>query len=125
MRNKIRNVKNISLLTEIAVRYINQSASEISRKSRARCYYTVRDLINALPGNSYVHMFQHAKMEEAVFSVDPTDAPIDWLDSDHVTYIYCRSMSVPRLYNEGHELYVQSELQLGVQKSTRGQPVKI
>jgi hypothetical protein len=33
-----------------------------------------------------------------VFSVDPTDAPIDWLDSDHVICVYCRSMSVPQLY---------------------------
>jgi hypothetical protein len=49
-----------------------------------------------------------------VFSVDPTDAPIDWLDSDHVICVYCRSMSVPRLYNEIRELQVQSELELGV-----------
>jgi hypothetical protein len=41
-------------------------------------------LINALPGNTSVKTVQQAKMEEAVFSVDPTDAPIDWLDSDHV-----------------------------------------
>jgi hypothetical protein len=38
-----------------------------------------------------------ATIEEAVFSVDPTDAPIDWLDSDPVICVYCRSMSVPRL----------------------------
>jgi hypothetical protein len=44
----------------------------------------VMDLINALPGNSSVNTVQHATIEEAVFSVDPTDAPIDWLDSDHV-----------------------------------------
>jgi hypothetical protein len=36
--------------------------------------------------------------KEAVFSVDPTDAPIVWLDSYHVGYVYCRSKSVPRLY---------------------------
>jgi hypothetical protein len=59
-----------------------------------RNYYIVTDLINALPGNTV----QHATIEEAVFSVDPTDAPIYWLDSDHVIYVYCRSMSVPRLY---------------------------
>jgi hypothetical protein len=29
--------------------------------------------------------------------IDPTDAPIDWLDSDHVICVYCSSMSVPRL----------------------------
>jgi hypothetical protein len=39
-----------------------------------------------------------------VFSLDPIDAPIDWLDSDYVICVYCRSMSVPRLYNEGHEV---------------------
>jgi hypothetical protein len=44
----------------------------------------VNDLINALPGNSSVNTVQHATIEEAVFSVDPTDAPIDRLDSDHV-----------------------------------------
>jgi hypothetical protein len=60
------------------------------------------DLINALPGNGSVYTVQHATIEEAVFSVsavtshkrgwrprnvfsvDPTDALIDWLDSDHV-----------------------------------------
>jgi hypothetical protein len=74
------------------------------------------DLINALPGNSSVNMVQQATIEEAVFSVyavtsqnsgqrpcdmfsvDPTDTPIDWLDSDQVICAYCRSMSVPRLY---------------------------
>jgi hypothetical protein len=58
----------------------------------------------------------HATIEEAVFSVsavtsqqwivimwhafseDPTDRPIGWLDSDHVIFVYCRSMSAPRLY---------------------------
>jgi hypothetical protein len=45
--------------------------------------YIVTDLINALPGNSSVNTVQNAT-EEAVFSVDPTDAPIDWLDSDNV-----------------------------------------
>jgi hypothetical protein len=62
------------------------------------------DLINALPDNSSVNTVQHATIEEAVFSVDPTDASIDWLNSDHVICVYCRSMSVPRLYNESREL---------------------
>jgi hypothetical protein len=35
-----------------------------------------------------------------VFSVDPIDAPADWLDSDHVICVYCRSMSVLRLYKQ-------------------------
>jgi hypothetical protein len=60
--------------------------------------YIVTNLINALPGNSSVNTVQHVTMEKAVFSVDPTDAPIAWLDSDHVICVYCRSMSVPRLY---------------------------
>jgi hypothetical protein len=57
----------------------------------------VMDLISALPGNSSVNTVQHAMIEEAVFSVDPTNAPIGWLDSDHVICVYCRSMSVPQL----------------------------
>jgi hypothetical protein len=46
--------------------------------------YNVADLMNALPGNSSVNTVQNATIEETVFSVDPTDVPIDWLDSDHV-----------------------------------------
>jgi hypothetical protein len=60
-------------------------------------YYTcdiVTDLINALPGNSSVDTVQQATIEEAVISVDPTDAVIDWLDSNHVICVYCMSMSV-------------------------------
>jgi hypothetical protein len=55
-------------------------------------------LINALPSNSSVNMVQHETIEEDMFSVDPTDAPIDWLNSDYVICVYCRSTSVPRLY---------------------------
>jgi hypothetical protein len=66
--------------------------------------YIVTDLINALPGNSSVNTVQHATVEEALFSADPTDAPIDWLDSDHVICVYYRYVSVPRLYNESREL---------------------
>jgi hypothetical protein len=62
-------------------------------------YNTVTDFSNALPDNSFVNTVQHATTEVAVFSVsavmshnsgwrprdvfavDPTDAPIDWLDS--------------------------------------------
>jgi hypothetical protein len=62
------------------------------------------ELINALPGNSCVNTVQHATIEEAVFSVNPTDAPIDWLNSDHMIYVYCRSVSILRLYNESREL---------------------
>jgi hypothetical protein len=58
----------------------------------------ITGLINALPGNISLNTAQQAAIEEAVFSVNPTDAAIDWLDSDHVIYVYCRSMFVPRLY---------------------------
>jgi hypothetical protein len=44
--------------------------------------------------NSYVNTDQHATIEEAVFSVDPTDSPIYWLDIDQVICVYCRSMYV-------------------------------
>jgi hypothetical protein len=54
-------------------------------------------LINALPGNSSVNTVENTIIEEAVFSVNPTNAPIDWLDSDHVIYVYCGAMSIPRL----------------------------
>jgi hypothetical protein len=60
--------------------------------------HVVTDLINALPGNSSINTVQHTTMKEAVFSVDPTDAPIDWLDSNHVVYVYSRSMAIPWLY---------------------------
>jgi hypothetical protein len=56
------------------------------------------DLINALPGNISVNTVQLAKIEEALPSVHPTDAPIYWLDSHHVICVSCRFMSVPRLY---------------------------
>jgi hypothetical protein len=38
--------------------------------------HIVTDLINALPSNSSVNTVQHATIWEAVFPVDPTDAPI-------------------------------------------------
>jgi hypothetical protein len=72
--------------------------------SRAICYYTVTDLINLSPGNSSVNTAQHTTIEEAVFSADPTDASIDWLDSDHAICVYCGSMFVPQLYNQSREL---------------------
>jgi hypothetical protein len=39
-----------------------------------------------LPGNSSVNTVQLATIEEAVCSVDPTDAPLDRVDSDHVMF---------------------------------------
>jgi hypothetical protein len=53
------------------------------------------DLIKALPGNSSVNTAQFATVEEAVFSVDPTNTPIHWLDSDHVTYVSCDASPFP------------------------------
>jgi hypothetical protein len=58
----------------------------------------VTDLINVLPGNSSVNTVQHTTIEEAVFSVDPTNAPIDWLDSDHMICVYCRPMLVLQVH---------------------------
>jgi hypothetical protein len=37
--------------------------------SGVKLYYTVTDLINALPGNSSVNTVQHATTDEAVFSI--------------------------------------------------------
>jgi hypothetical protein len=59
---------------------------------------TVMDLISTLSGNSSVNTVQHTTIEEAVFSVDPTDAPIDGLYNDHVICVYRRPMTVPRLF---------------------------
>jgi hypothetical protein len=55
-------------------------------------FHIVMDLFNALPVNSCVNTVWHEKIEEALFSVDPTDAPVDWLDIDHVICVYCRSI---------------------------------
>jgi hypothetical protein len=65
----------------------------------------VTDLINVLPGNSSVKTVHHATIEEAVSSVDPTDSPIDWQESDHMICVYCKSMSVPRLYKRVTEFF--------------------
>jgi hypothetical protein len=51
--------------------------------------YIATGFSNTLLGNSYVNTVPHATIDEVVFSVEPTDAPIDWLDSDHVTYVSC------------------------------------
>jgi hypothetical protein len=59
----------------------------------------VMNFINALPGNNSVNTVQQA-IEEFMFSVDPTDAAIDWLNIVHVICVYCRSMSVPLLYKQ-------------------------
>jgi hypothetical protein len=54
-----------------------------------------------------------------VFSVDPADVPIDWLNNDHVIYVYCspcpfrgyimRAMSCKlRIGTRGREEYKKS-----------------
>jgi hypothetical protein len=62
---------------------VNDFANNTSFNIR-KVLYIVTDMMNELPGNSSVNMVQHATIEEAVFSVDPTNAPIDCLDSDHL-----------------------------------------
>jgi hypothetical protein len=79
-------------------RFTRQTLYTVNRKHFS--INGVTDLINELPGKSSVNTAQLATIKEAVFSVDPTDTPIDWLDSDHVIYVYCRSMFVPRLYKK-------------------------
>jgi hypothetical protein len=69
-----------------------------------RITYIITDLMNAVLGNSSVSTIHHATIEEAVFPVDPTDALIHCLDNNHVICVYSRSMSVPLLFNESHEL---------------------
>jgi hypothetical protein len=66
---------------------------------KAPCFkfHNETDLINALPVNRSVNEVQPTT-EEAVFTVDLTDAAIDWVHSDHMICVYCRSMSVPWLY---------------------------
>jgi hypothetical protein len=111
----ICNVKPYSLIevlyrfwgSWVTPRYIPEDGiihSHLCEKLKIHHVFTLTDLINALPGNSSVNTVQHATTEEDVFSVDPPDAPIDWLDSDHVICVYCRFMFVPRLYNESREL---------------------
>jgi hypothetical protein len=42
-----------------------------------------------VPDNSSVNTVQQATIDEAVFSVDLTNAPIDWLDSVYVICVSC------------------------------------
>jgi hypothetical protein len=42
-------------------------------------FHIATDLINGLPGNSSVITVHHATIQKAVLSVDPDDAPTDWL----------------------------------------------
>jgi hypothetical protein len=69
-----------------------------ARFLRIICNDIVTDLINTLPGNSSISTVQQATLEEAVFSENPTEEPIDWLYNNPVLYVYCISMSVPRFY---------------------------
>jgi hypothetical protein len=58
-----------------------------SRNNRGSCV-----AVSAMTSLQWIVITWH------VFSVDPTDAPISWLDSDHMICVYCGSMSVPVLY---------------------------
>jgi hypothetical protein len=73
-----------------------ENKEDYKKRRAGYLFHIVMDLFNPLPGNSSVNTLQHT-IEEAVFSVHPTDAPVDWLDSDHVICVYCKYMSVPRL----------------------------
>jgi hypothetical protein len=58
-----------------------------SRNNRGSCVFRVRgDVIKVVSDHV------------TCVSVDPTDAPVGWLDSVHVICVYYRSMSVPQLY---------------------------
>jgi hypothetical protein len=59
--------------------HCNWSFKEFKRDGEADCIVT--GLINALLINSSLNTVQQATTEEAVFSVDPTDAPIDWFEA--------------------------------------------
>jgi hypothetical protein len=54
------------------------------------------DSINALPRNGSLNTVQHATIEIAVSSLDPTDVPVDWMDSNYVicVYIHIRSPTI-------------------------------
>jgi hypothetical protein len=87
-----------------------------------KAHHELSYLFNALSGNSSVNTVQHATIEEAVFqvqsdvttvdsnhdmfSVNPTDTPIGLLDSNHMTCVYCRFMSLLRLCNESCALQI-------------------
>jgi hypothetical protein len=73
-----------------------------------------------MPSNSFVNTIQHAKIEEAVFSVDPTEAPIDWLDNDHVRCASCDSCPIRGYITRAVSCKYREKLELGVQKSTIG-----
>jgi hypothetical protein len=42
------------------------------------------------------HRPRHNNRGSCVFC--RSDAPVDWLDSSHVIYVYCRSVSIPLQY---------------------------
>jgi hypothetical protein len=58
---------------------------------------TVTDLINALPGNSSLNTVQHARVNEAEFSMSSAPCPVLLTDklTRNVTLVFC-ACSVPR-----------------------------
>jgi hypothetical protein len=76
--------------------------------------HIVTDLINALPGNSSVNKVQHARIEEVVFSVDPTNALIGWLDSDMcLLQVHVRKQTINQLLFAGFVLGLHFGLENG------------
>jgi hypothetical protein len=55
-----------------------------------------------------------------LFPADPTDAQIDWLDSDHVICVYCRLMSVPQLFKQVTEFIQGSYEECRMQSAVCG-----
>jgi hypothetical protein len=63
---------------------------------KVQTHINVKDLINALPGNSYVNTVQQASIEEAVFSVSVATSCSGVLWSRDMCFLWC--VSVLRLY---------------------------
>jgi hypothetical protein len=71
--------------------------------------------------NSSVNTVYQATIEEALFSVDLNGAPIVSLDSNYVICVYCRFMSVPRLYISKSDRICSRQLQVVVAAEAREQ----
>jgi hypothetical protein len=62
-----------------------------TRNNRGSCVFGVRSDVTTVDS------------DHVMFSVEPIVAPIGWVDSDHVIWVYCTSIFVPRLCNESRE----------------------
>jgi hypothetical protein len=84
---------DITTCSQVEIHLLRILDYAISSQRLVRLLFTqknnnVTDSTNALPGNSSVNTVQYAAIEEAMFSADPTNPPVDWLDNDHVIYVY-------------------------------------